>query len=192
MKEERDTIYEGVLDIIRNNIPEGGIITPRIIIDEFRKQHPEENITDKNIRDSLNVVCKNLGMYGKVGKSEFTSFYVKKLHIDNSKGRVKKPFIERLDTDYSKVYAFINNNFSAGETINAMTVWKKYHANMNDELSEKFDYYYERVMETLLRDGKIKPSSKSTDNLLNTQFIVQGERQQPKEKDLNNDYIEKN
>lgn len=192
MKEEIDTIYEGVLNIIRNNIPEGGIISPRIIIDEFRKQHPEEKITDKNIKDSLNAVCQNLGMYGKVGKSEFTSFYVKKLDIDNSKGRVKKSFIERLDTDYSKVYTFIKNNFSAGETINAMAVWKKYHENMNDELSEKFDYYYERVMETLLRDGKIKPSAQGTDNLLNTQFIIQSERQMPKEKDLNQDYVEKN
>ena len=181
MKIDEETIYSNILSIIRNDIPEGGIISLRIIIDEYRKKYPDDKVTDKNIKETLNVICRNLGMYGKIAKSEYTSFYVKKFDINNSKGRVKNQFVEKLNVNYSKVYNFIKDNFVAGETISEATVWQKYHENNeNDELDGKFDYYYGRAMETLLRDGKIKPGSENSQNVLSTTFIVQEVRQKEK------------
>ena len=118
-------------------------------------------------------------MYGKIAKSEYTSFYVKKFDINNSKKGIRNQFVENLNMNYSRVYNFIKNNFAPGDTINENTVWTKYQEDMNDDLDGKFDYYYERAMETLLRDGKIKIETYDSENMLNTSFIMQEVR--PKE-----------
>ena len=41
MEADKDILYNEVLDIIKNDIPEGGIISLRIIIDEYRKNIQE-------------------------------------------------------------------------------------------------------------------------------------------------------
>ncbi len=178
MKIDEETIYKNILNIIRNNIPENGEISLRIVIDEYRKQYPYDNVTTKKISEVLNTIYKNLGMYGKISKSEHSSHYIKRFDINNSKKGIRNQFVEKLNLNYSKLYNFIKDNFTAGETISGVTVWEKYHENTDEKSDEKFDYYYARAMETLLRDGKIKPGSENSQNILSTPFIIQEVKQE--------------
>ena len=59
MKIDEETIYKNILNIIRNNIPENGEISLRIVIDEYRKQYPYDNVTTKKISEVLNTIYKN-------------------------------------------------------------------------------------------------------------------------------------
>lgn len=94
-------------------------------------------------------------------------------------------FIEKVDenSNYTKVYRFIQEEFALNEVIDRMTVWERYFSRTNDSMNGEFRTHYERAIYSLLEENKIRRCA--TDQRMDT-FVIQNpeiEKNEQKVKD---------
>lgn len=83
-----------------------------------------------------------------------------------------KNFIEKIDENsiYTKVYRFIQEEFTANDVFDRMTVLERYRVKTTEDKEtirqtiRQFDTHYYRVIQSLLQEGKIRRFSHTRRN----------------------------
>ena len=71
-----------------------------------------------------------------------------------------KNFVEKIDenSNYTKVYRFIQEEFTANDVFDRMTAVERYRTKKPEDKETifEFDIHYDRVTQALLQEGKIR------------------------------------
>ncbi len=97
-----------------------------------------------------------------------------------------KNFVEKIDenSNYIKVYRFIQERFAFNEIIDEMTVWHRYYSNTKDHLNGEFSAHYRRAIRSLLQEGKIRPCA--ADRWKESYIIQQPEKEDKNKQEKEN------